>query len=119
VALPLLVASLCYSVAEALEWKSGLSQRPWEARHFYVLISACLLGTTVLNFFPLNTVRVLYWSQVGAGFLIVPILGLLIVLGSKKTLVRMVNTTAENRWLKLAAAVAIVANVIFLGSLLF
>jgi Mn2+/Fe2+ NRAMP family transporter len=118
VALPLLVASLCYSIAEAFEWKSGLSQQPWVARHFYVLISACLVIATCVNFLPINSVRVLYWSQVGAGFLIVPILGLLAVLGSKRSLVRTPNSKTEDRWLKLAVAVAVLADVLFLGSLL-
>lgn len=117
VALPLLVASLCYSIAEAFEWKSGLSQHPWEARHFYVLISACLVIAACVNFFPINSVRVLYWSQVGAGFLIVPILALLAVLGRKRSIVRTPNSKSEDRWLKLAVAVAVLADILFLGSL--
>src|SRR5439155_7491246 len=32
VALPVLVASMCYSIAEAMGWKAGLSEHPWEAK---------------------------------------------------------------------------------------
>src|SRR5438270_10495920 len=38
IALPILVASLCFSVAEAVGWKSGLGMEPWNARMFYVMI---------------------------------------------------------------------------------
>src|SRR5438270_12245674 len=39
IALPILIASLCFSIAEAFGWKSGLSVVPWEARLVYVMIS--------------------------------------------------------------------------------
>ena len=67
VALPVLVASMSYSVAEAMGWPSGLSEHPWEAKRFYVLISAALFVASVVNFFRINPVKALYFSQVLAG----------------------------------------------------
>jgi Mn2+/Fe2+ NRAMP family transporter len=119
VALPLLVASLSFSVAEAFNWNSGLSKKPWDARHFFILISVCLFLAAFIDFFHINTVKVLYWSQVMAGFLVVPILGLLILLGRNPFLVTTRNTRAENTWLCLAVGAMMIANVAFLISLFF
>jgi Mn2+/Fe2+ NRAMP family transporter len=119
VALPLLVASLCFSVAEAFDWTSGLSKKPWDARYFFVLISVCLFVATFTGLFNMNTVKVLYWSQVLAGFMVVPILGLLIMLGRNPLLVETRNTKWENIWLGIAVGTMLIANLAFLGSLFF
>jgi Mn2+/Fe2+ NRAMP family transporter len=119
VALPLLVASLSFSVAEAFNWKSGLAQKPWDARHFFILISVCLFIATFIDFFHINTVKVLYWSQVMAGFLVAPILALLIFLGRNPFLVNTRNSRSENAWLALAVGAMMIANLAFLVSLLF
>jgi len=119
VALPLLVASLCFSVAEAFDWSSGLSKKPWDARYFFVMISVCLFIATFVGLFPVDTVKVLYWSQVLAGFMVVPILGLLILLGRNPFLVETRNTRWENIWLGLAVGTMVIANLAFLVSLLF
>ena len=119
VALPLLVASLCFSVAEAFDWTSGLGKKPWDARYFFVMISVCLFIATFIGLFNVDTVKVLYWSQVLAGFMVVPILGLLILLGRNPFLVQNRNTRSENVWLGIAVATMIVANVALLISLAF
>jgi len=118
VALPLLVASLCFSVAEAFDWSSGLSKLPWDARYFYVLISSIMFVATLIDFFHVNTVKLLYWSQTMAGFLVVPILGLLILLGRNRNVVHTLNSRDENLWLGLAVLAMIVADIGFLVSLL-
>jgi Mn2+/Fe2+ NRAMP family transporter len=118
VALPLLVASLCFSLAEAFDWPSGLSRAPWEAPRFYVLISGSLFVATIVDFTNINTVQVLYWSQVLAGMLIVPILWALLRLGRKPTLVRRVNTRFETWALSVAVVGMLIANLAFVWSLL-
>jgi Mn2+/Fe2+ NRAMP family transporter len=119
VALPLLVASLCFSVAEAFDWSSGLNKKPWDARYFFVMISVCLFIATFIGLFEVDTVKVLYWSQVLAGFMVVPILGLLMLLGRNPFLVETRNSRAENIWLGIAVGTMLAANLAFLGSLLF
>lgn len=99
VALPVLVASMCYSIAEAAGWRAGLSEHPWDARSFYVLISVALLIATVLNYLPINPVRALYWSQILAGILTVPVLALILVLSNDRRIVRTVNTVWQNFWI--------------------
>ncbi len=99
VALPVLVASMCYSVAEAMGWPAGLSENPWEAKRFYFLISLAVLAAAVLNFLPINPVKALYWSQIMAGVLTVPILLFILVLSNDRRIVRTTNSVGQNFWI--------------------
>lgn len=118
VALPILVASMCYSIAEAVDWKSGLSQNPWEARFFYVLLSGSVFIAVLTNFAPLNTVKILYWSQVMAGVLVVPILWNILRLTNDRSVVGEPNSFFQNFWLGGAIGGSLVANGVFIWSLL-
>jgi len=99
VALPVLVASMCYSVSEAMAWKSGLSEHPWEAKGFYVLISASMFIATAVNFFRINPVTALYWSMILAGALTPPILIFILVLSNDRRVIRVTNTKGQNFWI--------------------
>lgn len=114
VALPLIVGSLCFSVAEAFGWKSRLSRAPWEATRFYTLISAVVVIAVAVDLFGINVVTVLYWSQLFAGVLTIPILHYMRKLGDDPALVSVRNTRAENGWLRGAFIVTILANLAFL-----
>ena len=118
VALPILVASMCYSIAEAVDWKSGLSQNPWEARFFYMLMSGAVFIAVITNFAPLNTIKILYWSQVMAGVLVVPILWNILRLTNDRSVVGEPNSFFQNFWLGGAIGGSVVANIIFLWSVL-
>jgi Mn2+/Fe2+ NRAMP family transporter len=103
VALPVLVASLCYSIAEAAEWKHGLSEYPWEAKRFYVLITAALFIAASLNFIHINPVKALYWSQILAGITTVPILIFILMLSNDRRVMRTVNSGWQNFWIGAAS----------------
>lgn len=103
VALPVLVTSLCYSVSEAMGWIYGLSANPWEAKRFYVLISAAMFLAASINYFRLNPVKALYYSQVLAGVLTVPILVFILMLSNDRRVMRTVNSRAQNFWIGAAA----------------
>jgi Mn2+/Fe2+ NRAMP family transporter len=115
VALPVLVVSLCYSIAEAVGWEASLSRRPWEAKSFYMLISLAMLLATMLNFTPLNPVRALYWSQVLAGVLTVPILIFILVAANDRRIVRTPNTRSQNFWIGAAIGGLVSAGLLLLG----
>ena len=99
VALPILVASMCYSVAEAFEWKYGLSEHPWEAKRFYVMISAAMFVGATANLVHINPVRALYWSQVLAGALTVPILLFILMVSNDRRIMRTTNSRPQNFWI--------------------
>jgi len=113
VALPLLAASLSFSISEAANWTSGLNKEPWEARYFYIVISTILLVSVVISLFGVNTVRLLYWSQVGAGALVVPILTFLLLLGRNRRVVNSSNSPADEFCLGFAILAMFIANVLF------
>ncbi len=113
IALPILVASLCFSVAEAFEWKSGLSSEPWEARLFYVMISVTVFLAVTIDFFHVNTVRVLYWSQVLAGMVLVPIFAYILLVSNNSRIMQTTNSRFENFWLGCAALGMFVSNILF------
>jgi len=110
VALPVLVASMCYATSEALGWKTGLSEHPWEAKSFYVLISAVLFLAAAANFFRMNAVSALYWSQILAGILAVPIFILILVLSNDRRIMRTTNSGWQNFWLGAASGAMIAAG---------
>jgi len=99
VALPVLVASMCYSISEAMEWKAGLSEFPWEAKRFYMLISLAMFIAAAANFLPINPVRALYWSQILAGVLTVPILVFILTVSRDRRIMITTNTRAQNFWI--------------------
>ncbi len=116
VALPLLAASLSFSISEAIGWASGLNKEPWEARYFYIVISSILLVSVVISLFGVNTVRLLYWSQVGAGALVVPILSFLVLLGRNRNVVQHSNRPFDDFCLSFAVLAMLVANAMFVWS---
>ena len=113
VALPLIVGSLSFSVAEAFGWKSRLSRAPWEATRFYTLISAVVVLAVTVDMIGINVVTVLYWSQLFAGVLTIPILHYMRKLGDDPAIVSERNTRSENGWLLGAMIVTIIANLAF------
>ncbi|MFZ0705779.1 MAG: divalent metal cation transporter [Candidatus Korobacteraceae bacterium] len=115
VALPVLVASMCYSVAEAMGWPSGLSEHPWEAKRFYVLISAALFIASVVNFFRINPVKALYFSQVLAGMLTIPILIFILLLSNNRRVMQTLNTRAQNFWMGAVIGALVAAGTWFLS----
>jgi Mn2+/Fe2+ NRAMP family transporter len=114
VALPVLVASMCYSISEAMEWKAGLSEHPWEAKRFYVLISIAMFVAAAANFLPINPVRALFWSQILAGVLTIPILVFIILLSNDRRVMRTVNSRGQNFWLGAAAGCLAMTQLLWL-----
>lgn len=113
VALPVLVASMCYSISEAMEWKAGLSEHPWEAKRFYVLISIVIFLAAAANFLHINPVKALYWSQILAGVLTVPILVFILTISRDRRIMITTNTRAQNFWIGAAIGGLIAVGVIY------
>lgn len=112
VALPVLVASMCYSVAEAMGWPSGLNETPWEAVRFYVMISGAMLVAASLNFIKMNPVSALYWSQVLAGALTVPILVFILMVSNDRRVMRTTNSWWQNFWIGASVGAIVTAALI-------
>ena len=119
VALPVLTASMCYDLAQAIGWKYGLSENPWEARRFYLLITAAMFVATCVNFLPVNPVKALYWSMILAGILLIPTLIFILLISNDRRIMRTTSTVWENFWVGAAAGGAAAAGLIYLRFKLF
>jgi Mn2+/Fe2+ NRAMP family transporter len=118
VALPILIASLCFAISEAFGWESGLSIPPWRARFFYVMISATVFVALAVDFLRINTVQVLYWSQVMAGIVLVPIFIYILLISNNKRVMQTTNNSFQNFWLSFAAGGMALSNLLFLWNAL-
>jgi Mn2+/Fe2+ NRAMP family transporter len=104
--------SAAYAVGEALQRRVGLTQRPGRAKAFYCVIAAATLVGAVLNFTPLDPIKALFWSAVINGVAAVPIMVMIMLLGSRQKVMRQFTL---GPWLKslgwLATAVMAAAAV--------
>ena len=119
IALPVLVASLCFSLAEAFGWKSGLAFVPWEARMFFVMISVTVFLAVSIDMIGVNTVKVLYCSQALAGMVLVPIFTYILLLSNNPAVMPKLNTRWENIWLGFATTAMLISNLLFLWTEIF
>jgi Mn2+/Fe2+ NRAMP family transporter len=95
-AVPVLAGSAAYAVGEALHWRVGLAQRPSRARAFYGTIAAATLVGAVLNFTPLDPIKALFWSAVINGVAAVPIMAMIMLMASRRSVMGQFTLT---RWL--------------------
>jgi Mn2+/Fe2+ NRAMP family transporter len=85
-AVPVLAASSGYAVADALQWRSGLDNHLLEARGFYFVIGLGTLIGTLMDFTALDPIKALVWSAVVNGVIAVPIMAVMMWLGTKREL---------------------------------
>jgi Mn2+/Fe2+ NRAMP family transporter len=79
-AVPVLAGSSAYALAEAFHWREGLSLRLREARGFYTVLVASMLGGVVIGFVGLEPIRALYYAAILNGIAAPPLILLMLVL---------------------------------------
>lgn len=119
VALPVLTASMCFDLAQAIGWKAGLSEKPWEAKRFYVLISAAVFIAAGANYARINPVTALYWSMILAGVMLIPTLIFILLISNDRRIMKTVNTRWQNFWLGAATGGTAAAGLIYLRYKMF
>lgn len=112
-AVPVLAGSAAYAVSETLGWRAGLDLKANEGRGFYGIIALATIGGVVLDFTPTDPMKELFWSAVINGVVAVPIMAVMMLLGSKESVMgRFVISQRLRRlgWLATATmAVAVMA----------
>jgi Mn2+/Fe2+ NRAMP family transporter len=119
VALPVLTASMCYDLAQAIGWEYGLSENPWEAKRFYVLISGAMVVAAVANFLPINPVKALYWSMILAGMLLIPTLIFIVLISNDRRVMKTTSTRWQNFLVGASAGAVAAAGLVYLRFKLF
>ncbi len=82
-AVPVLAGSAAYAVGESRGWKTGLENKPWEARGFYAIIGLATLLGLAINYLGLDPIKALVWSAQVNGVIAVPIMAAMMVVASR------------------------------------
>jgi Mn2+/Fe2+ NRAMP family transporter len=96
IGVPVLAGSAAYALSEARGWKEGLERKPADARGFYGVIAVSVLAGLVIQYSPMPPMRALFWSAVINGVVAVPLMVVIIVLASKKSVM---GRFTANRWI--------------------
>jgi Mn2+/Fe2+ NRAMP family transporter len=85
IGVPVLAGSAAYALAEAMGWKWGLERTAGEARGFYGVIAVSVLAGLGIQYTPISPMKALFWSAVINGVVAVPLMVVIILLVSKKS----------------------------------
>ena len=85
IGVPVLAGSAAYAVAEAMGWPFGLERKVREARGFYAVIAVSVLVALGMQYLPINPMKALFYSAVINGVVAVPLMVVIIVLVSKRS----------------------------------
>src|SRR3989344_5157912 len=85
-AVPVLAGSSAYAIAEAFEWKEGLSKRFREAHGFYGVITIATLVGLAVNFVGIPSMTMLYYAAMVNGVLAPPLMILILLIGNNKSI---------------------------------
>lgn len=98
-AVPVLAGSAAYAVVESFDWHSGLDKKVHEAKEFYGIIALATVGGVLLNFAPIDPIKALFWSAVINGVIALPIMIVMMLLGSNERVMGNFTIGKRLRWL--------------------
>jgi Mn2+/Fe2+ NRAMP family transporter len=102
---PVLAGSAAYAVSEAARWPGTLEARPRFAPKFYAVMGVSMALGLALDFAGFNAVKMLFWSAVLNGVLAPPLIVLVLLLTSNRTIMGEHVNTPLLKWLGWATAV--------------
>lgn len=85
IGVPVLAGSAAYALAEAMDWKSGLERKAMDARGFYGVIAVSVLAGLFIQYSPISPMKALFWSAVINGVVAVPLMIVIILIASRKS----------------------------------
>ncbi len=87
-AVPVLAGSAAYALAEAFGWSATLEAKPSEAKGFYAVIVLATIIGVLIDFTPLDPIKMLFWSAVINGIIAVPMIIAMMLLVSSTALMK-------------------------------
>lgn len=85
IGVPVLAGSGAYALSEAMGWHEGLERKVRDARGFYGIIAISVLCALAIQYSPISPMKALFWSAVINGIVAVPLMVVIILLVSKKS----------------------------------
>lgn len=86
IGVPVLAGSGAYALSEAMGWSSGLELKAVDARGFYGVIAVSVAAGLAIQYSPISPMKALFWSAVINGVIAVPLIVVIILLASRKSL---------------------------------
>jgi Mn2+/Fe2+ NRAMP family transporter len=83
-AVPVLAGSAAYALGEARKWPVGMSRQPQQAKAFYGAIAIATLLGALANLLHISPIKALVWSAVLNALTAVPIMVMLMKMGSSR-----------------------------------
>ncbi len=85
IGVPVLAGSGAYAMSEALGWNEGLERRVGDARGFYSVLAVSVLAGLGIQYSPISPMKALFWSAVINGVVAVPLIVVVILLASRRS----------------------------------
>lgn len=85
IGVPVLAGSGAYALAEAMSWNEGLERKLRNARGFYAVIGVSVLAALALQYSPISPMKALFWSAVINGVVAVPLMVVIMILVSRRS----------------------------------
>lgn len=85
IGVPVLAGSAAYALAEAMDWQWGLERGVSDARGFYGVIAVSVLAGLLIQYSPISPMKALFWTAVINGVVAVPLMVVVILLASRKS----------------------------------
>ncbi len=108
-AVPVLAGSAAYALGEVQRWNVGLEHEFGEAKPFYLTLAAAILAGLGVVFLPIDPIKALIWSAVLNGVIVVPIIGAMMIVASRREIMGDFTAAPWQRvlgWLTLAVMAA-------------
>jgi Mn2+/Fe2+ NRAMP family transporter len=74
-----------YALSEAMGWSWGLERKATDARGFYGVLAVSVLAGLGIQYLPINPMKALFWSAVINGIVAVPLMVVIILLVSNRS----------------------------------
>ena len=85
IGVPVLAGSASYALCEAMNWQWGLERKAKDARGFYGVIATSVLAALIIQYSPMPPMKALFWSAVINGVVAVPLMVVILLLVSRKS----------------------------------
>lgn len=85
IGVPVLAGSAAYALSEAMGWKFGLERKVGQAKGFYAVIAVSVLAGLAIQYSPISPMRALFWSAVINGVVAVPLMVVIILLATRRS----------------------------------
>ena len=105
IGVPVLAGSGAYALCEAMGWNWGLERNATDARGFYGVIAVSVLAGLGIQYSPISPMKALFWSAVINGVVAVPLMAVILLLVSKKSIM---GAFTANRWILILGWIATV-----------